>query len=401
MNSSPSPLRASLSRRAACALLLLGLAGGALAGSPLPAASPEQVGMDPDRLAQIRERMRGFVSEGKIAGSVTLVARRGKRVHLESVGHADLEAHRPMRPDTVFWLASQAKPTTAAGVMILVDEGKLSLDDPVSKYIPEFAQVRLRSGPPRHAITVRQCLSHTAGLAQPPRNPNDGAIPLGQYAASLARLPLEFEPGSAYEYGYGLTVAGRVVEVVSGKPFEVFLQERLFGPLGMKDTTFHPNEAQRRRLAKTYMPGPNGGLVPAYNPFVTPDATVKRTPEPSGGLFSTAPDMARFYQMVLNGGELDGARILSRAAVDEMIRPQTAGGKALTYALGWQIFPAPANPAGPYLSGYGHGGAFATDGIIDPQKQVVSVLMIQRTLFPNGGEVGAAFRSLVAGAVRD
>jgi CubicO group peptidase (beta-lactamase class C family) len=361
------------------------------------------VGLDPAKLVLINYLMKEFVLEKKNACSVTLVARRGKLVHLEAVGDADIENHRAMRPDTLFWLASQAKPTTATAVMILVDEGKISLDDPVSKYMPEFAKARLRSGAtPEHPVIVRQLLSHTAGLAQPPRDPNDGAIPLSRYASSLISRPLEFEPGSAYEYGYGPTVAGRIVEIVSGKPFDVFLEERVFGPLGMKDTTFHPNEEQRRRLAKTYMPGQDHTLVPAYNPFITQDATVRRTPEPSGGLFSTAPDMARFYQMVLNGGELDGKRILSRKAVEEMTRPQTAGGKPLTYALCWATSKAPQNaaPGTTYLEGFGHGGAFATDGFIDPKREIVTVLMIQRTLFPQGGEIGGAFRALVAGAVK-
>jgi len=357
--------------------------------------------MDAAKLAEIPVRMRQFVRDKKIAGAVTLVARKGRLVHLEAVGDADIEAHRPMRADTVHWLASSAKPTTAVALMVLVDEGKVSLDAPVSKYLPQFKQARLRTGPPANEITVRQLLCHTSGLAAPPRNPNDGAIALGPYALSLLDRPLQFEPGSAYEYGYGPTVAGRIVEVVSGKSFEVFLEERVFGPLGMRDTTFHPNENQRKRLAKTYMPGPNGeGLVPAYNPFVTPDITVRRTPEPSGGLFSTAPDMARFYQMMLNGGELDGKRVLSQSSVEQMIRPQTAGGKTLAYGLGFRMVAAPKGATDHGLEGYGHSGAFFTDLVADPAKQIVTVLMIQRTLFPNGGEIGSAFRSMVADAVQ-
>lgn len=376
------------------------LAAAAFAGTPLPKAEPSEVGMSASKLAEIPVRMKQFIKDRKIAGAVTLVARKGKIVHLEAVGDADIEARRPMRTDTIHWLASMAKPTTSVGLMVLVDEGKVSLEDPVSKFIPQFKQAKLRSGPPAREIIVRQLLNHTSGLAQPYRNPNDGVIPLAPYSLSLLQRPLEFEPGSAYEYGYGLTVAGHLCEVVSGKPFEVFLQERVFGPLGMKDTTFHPNEQQHKRLAKTYWPGPDGkSLVPAYNPFVTPDPTVKRTPEPSGGLFSTAPDMARFYQMMLNGGELNGKRIVSKAAVEEMTRPSTAGGKPITYALGWQTVKANPNAKGPQLEGYGHGGAFATDGFVDPQKELVTVLMIQRTLFPNGGEVGATFKSLVAEAV--
>ncbi|HEU4754324.1 MAG TPA: serine hydrolase domain-containing protein [Armatimonadota bacterium] len=384
-----------------CAALILTACSATLAGAA-GAPSPTDVGMDPGKLSEIRQRMKGFARERKIAGAVTLVARKGRVVELDAVGDADIENHRPMRPNTLFWLASQAKPITATAVMILVDEGKLSLDQPASKWMPELKQPRLRNGGPAlHPVTLRHLLSHTAGLAQPPRDPNDGAIPLSRYASSIASRPLEFEPGSAYEYGYGPTVAGRIVEIASGMPFDVFLRQRIFRPLGMVDTTFHPDEQQRRRLAKTYMPGPDGhSLVPAYNPFITQDATVRRTPEPSGGLFSTAPDMARFYQMVLNGGELDGKRILSRGAVEEMTRPVSAGGKPLTYGLCWQTFRSGQPGSGAALEGFGHGGAFATDGFIDPKHEVVGVLMIQRTLFPNGGEISGAFRQLVAESIR-
>ncbi len=353
-----------------------------------------------DILAKIRPAMLDLVTTRRIAGAVTLIAQHGEVIHLAAVGQADIEAHRKMRPNSVFWLASQAKPTTSTSLMVLVDEGKVDLDAPVSRYLPVFKNARLRTGPLQREIIVRQLLSHTAGLAQPPRNPNDGAIPLRAYAEQLLGRPLEFEPGSAYEYGYGLTVAGAIVEVVSGKPFDSFLDERVFGPLGMNDTTFHPNEEQRRRLAKTYQPGSNAGsIVPAYNPFITQDATVRRTPEPSGGLFSTAPDMARFYQMVLNGGELDGKRILSPAAVRTMLEPQSAGGKPLTYALGWQHFRQPGTGSAPELVGYGHGGAFGTDGLVIPSRGIVAVMMIQRCLFPNGGDVSGTFRGLLAESI--
>ncbi len=366
----------------------------------MPRATPEAEGMSSEALAKIPERMRRFIAEKKIAGAVTLVARHGKIVHLAATGDADIENRKRMRPDSIFWLASQAKPTTSVAVMCLVDDGKVDLDAPVSRYLPAFKNIRLKNGTLQHEPTVRQMMSHTAGLAQPFRDPNDGAYTLAQYANMLANRPLEFEPGSNYEYGYGLTVCGGIVEAVSGKLFEDFLQERVFGPLGMKDTTFNPSREQWPRLTKTYKPGPNGTIVPAYNPFIAQDWTVKRFPEPSGGLLSTAPDMARFYQMVLNGGELDGRRILSKKAVDTMLTPVMAGGRQLTYALGWQHSGAPAGSSGPRLVGYGHGGAFATDGFIDPGKGIVSVLMIQRTMFPNGGEIGAAFRQLVAEAVR-
>jgi CubicO group peptidase (beta-lactamase class C family) len=385
------------------ALPLLCASGAFLApAAALPKAKPADAGLDAAWLEAVAPRMREFVAARKIAGAVTLVARRGKVAHLEAVGDADIENHRPMRTDSIFWLASQAKPTTAVAVMVLVDEGKVELDAPVSRYLPVFAKQRLRIGPPMQEMTVRQLMSHTAGLAQPFRDPNDGVYTLRRYAESLVNRPLEFEPGSAYEYGYGLTVAGAVVEAVSGRLFEEFLQERVFGPLGMKDTTFNPTAKQWPRLTKTYKPGPDGSLQPAYNPFIAQDATVKRFPEPSGGLFSTAPDMARFYQMMLNGGELEGRRIVSSRAVETMTTPQTAGGKPITYALGWQTFTLPAvTPGAAPIPAYGHGGAFGTDGFVIPSRQVVGVMMIQRTQFPNGGEIAAAFRRLVVEAAGD
>ncbi len=367
---------------------------------PFPRVRPEEVGLSSAGLDRIPEQMREFVRQNKIAGAVTLVARHGKLAHFVAVGDADIEMRKKMRTDSIFWLASQAKPTTATAIMVLVDQGKVRLDEPVATYLPAFKNIKLKSGSaPQKPPTVRHVMSHTAGLAQPFRDPNDGAYTLAQYANRLASRPLEFEPGSAYEYGYGLTVCGGIVEAVSGKLFEDFLEANVFGPAGMKDTTFNPTREQWPRLTKTYKPGPNGAIVPAYNPFITQDWTVKRFPEPSGGLLSTTGDMARFYQMYLNGGEIDGRRILSREAVQTVTTPQMAGGKPITYALGWQTVPPPATGGARVLSGYGHGGAFATDGFIDPSRGLVTVLMIQRTQFPNGGEIGAAFRKLVAEAL--
>jgi CubicO group peptidase (beta-lactamase class C family) len=260
-----------------------------------------QVRVAADRLAQIAPQLQPFVSRNQISGAVTLVAYRGQVIHLEAVGAADLEHDRPMRRDTIFCIASMTKPVTATAVMILQDEGKLSIDDPVAKYIPAFAAAALRDGKPKQALTLRHCLTHTAGLGGSQQN--EGS--LKDSVEKLAGRPLDFEPGAKWQYSPGLSVCGRVVEVVSGKPFEEFLVERIFRPLHMADTTFHPTAAQQARLAVLYQPGEDGKSLARTTHWLT-DVSPEKSPNPSGGLFSTASDMARFYQMILNGGELDG-----------------------------------------------------------------------------------------------
>lgn len=282
--------------------------------------------------------------------------------------------------------------------MILVDEGKLSLDEPASKWLPDLGKVKMADGSaPEKAITLHMLLSHTAGIAFPPRKPTDGAISLKSYVASLVKAPLAFQPGSSYEYGFGPTVAGRIIEIVSGMKYEDFMRTRIFEPLGMKDTTFHPNEAQRARIARTYkMDEDCHELVPGYNPFVTSDATVEHMPEPAGGLFSTAADMGRFYSMIAAGGRLNGLRLLSEKSVKAMTTPVTAGDKSLNYACGWQVNTetqrvCSAMPVG----SYGHGGAFATNGWIDPSSGIVTVFMVQNVLMPDSSKPRDAFQHLV------
>jgi CubicO group peptidase (beta-lactamase class C family) len=225
----------------------------------------------------------------------------------------------------------------------------------------------------------------------------DGAVSLKSYAETLVKAPLAFEPGSAYEYGFGITVAGRIAEIVSGKKFEDLLAERISQPLGMTDTTFHPGPAHRARIAQTYkMDEDSKQLVPGYNPFVTSDPSVTHMTEPAGGLFSTAADMARFYQMILNGGTWEGKRIISQKSIAEMTRPHQAGGKELSYGLCWFVNiensrSAPMMPVG----GYGHGGAFATHGFIDPVNKVVTVYMVQNVLVPNSSQPRDTFHRLL------
>lgn len=353
------------------------------------------------RLVEIPAAMEAEVAAGHAAGTVTLVMKDGRVVHHAAVGLADREKQTPMSKDSVFWMASMTKSISATTILSLVDEGKLSLDQPASKWLPELGQMKLANGqPPSRPITLRDLLSHTSGLAFPPRKPTDGAHSLKSYTLELVKAPLAFEPGSNYEYGFGITVAGRIAEIVSGTPFDVLMHERVLGPLEMHDTSFHPDDRLRARIAKTYKTAEDGrGLVRAYNPFVTSDAGERRMTEPSGGLFSTAGDMARFYQMILDGGVYQGRRIVSESAIAEMTRPHTAGGKTLSYGLGWQCSP-PGKAAIPGFStrAFGHGGAFATHGWIDPEQRIVTVFLVQNVLVNGSGSIRNAFHAKVTGA---
>ena len=354
--------------------------------------------LDAAKLAGIRPAMEAAVSAKQAAGIVTLVLENGKVVHHEAAGMADRQKGKPMEKDSVFWIASMTKSINAAAVMVLVDEGKLSLDEPAARWLPELGAVKLANGAaPAKPITLRMLLSHTAGIAFPPRKATDGAISLKSYVAGLLKAPLAFEPGSGYEYGFGPTVAGRLLEVVSGMKYEDFLRARIFEPLGMRDTAFNPGDRLRVRIARTYTRDEESGeLVPGYNPFVTSDASVPHMVEPSGGLFSTAADLARFYGMVAGEGVLDGVRVLSEAAVRDMTRPVEAGGKTQPYGAGWQY--ALENQRGSALlpaGSFGHGGAFATHGWVFPKQGLVTVFLVQNVLVPDSGKAKDAFQRLV------
>jgi CubicO group peptidase (beta-lactamase class C family) len=358
-------------------------------------------GLDADKLAAIKPAMEQAVAAKQAAGIVTLVMEKGKVVHHEATGLADIGKGRKMEKDAVFWIASMTKSINGTAIMILVDEGRLSLDEPASKWMPELGQMKLKDGTaPEKPITLRMLLSHTAGIAFPPRSPSNGAISLKSYVSSLVKAPLAFQPGSSYEYGFGPTVAGRILEIVSGMKYDDFLQKRLFAPLGMGDTQFNPDEAHRARIARTYkMDEDTRELVPGYNPFVTSSADVTHMVEPAGGLFSTAADMGRFYAMIANHGELDGVRILSEKSVEDMIKPVTTGSKFPSYAAGWQRNSETQRPCSAMpVNSFGHGGAFATNGWIDPEHQIVTVYLVQNVLVPDSGKPRDAFQKLVMSA---
>ena len=354
-----------------------------------------------DPLAAIVPAMEAEIEAGHTAGAVTLVMKDGKIVHHAAAGLADREKEIPMSKDAVFWIASMTKSISVTTIMTLVDEGKLSLDEPAATWMPAIGKMKLANGkPPARPVTLRDLMSHTSGLQFPPRKANDGAHSLRSYTEQLVKAPLSFEPGSDYEYGFGITVAGRIAEIVSGKSFEELMQERVLDPLGMDDTAFHPGDELRARIARTYKTGEDGkSLERSFNSFHTADAGERRMTEPSGGLFSTASDMAKFYQMILDGGVWEGKRIVSETAIAEMTTPHTAGDTELTYGLGWMCNrPDQMIVRGFSADAYGHGGAFATHGWVDPEREIVAVLMIQNVMVKGSREVRDAFHQVISKA---
>jgi len=345
-----------------------------------------------DRFAGIAPKMQEFVDKGEISGIVTLVADKDKVLHLAAVGVSDVATGRKMQTDDLFWIASMSKPVTAVGTAILVDEGKLSFDDPVSKYIPEFADIKLASGEkPSRPLTLRDLLTHTSGLGE--LTTRDPHLSLADSAKAIAKLPLRFQPGSRWAYSTaGLDCAGRVIEVASGTPFAEFMQRRIFDPLGMKETTFWLTPEQEKRYAKSYVLNTTTHkleettIAYMYGGAVTDHA---RPALGGAGLFSTAEDIAKFYQMALNKGSFNGKQILKLETLAEMTRVQTGSLTArpgMPWGLGFCVIADPtkmeANDV--YTPGsFGHGGAYGTSSWVDPAKGVIYIMMLQRNKMGN------------------
>lgn len=367
-------------------LLSLSLALSCRCFAGTPAAADE---------SKLTAALQTAVDNHTLAGAVVLLADKENVLAIETVGFADVAAAKPMRPDALFWIASQSKPITATALMILVDEGKVRLDDPVEKYLPEFKgqwwaaerndqHVLLKK--PGHPITVRNVLSHTSGLPfkSALEEPTLDLFPLSARVRSYAMTPLDFEPDKNYRYSNaGINTGGRIIEVNSGMSYEDFLDKRLLQPLGMKDTTFWPNEEQLTRLAKSYKPnaGKDGLEEIPIGQLKYPLNDRQRQPMPAGGLFSTARDVARFCQMILNGGTFEGKKYLSEDAVHEMTRRQTPDTVKENYGLGW------ATGGG----AFGHGGAFATNMSIDPDRGLITVFMVQHAGSPDIGKLNGEF----------
>ncbi|MCL2622608.1 MAG: beta-lactamase family protein [Planctomycetaceae bacterium] len=326
----------------------------------------------------------------EITGVVTVLARQNGTILSQNVlGYSDIETGREMQPDDLFWIASMTKPITAAAVMILVDEGKVSLDDPVTKFIPALEKLmvvesreegRLELARPVRGVTVRQLLCHTAGFTFLSELQGFGLDVISMEFASLPSVtgPLQFQPGDSFIYSnQGINIAGRVIEVASGMSYAEFLQQRIFDPLGMTDTTFWPDEQQLARLAKSYryneLQKKLEEVQVQYLNYPLNDR-VRRHAEPGGGLFSTAQDCTKFCLMLANEGEWDGQKILTRESVSELKKDQTSELK-LNYGL---CFDRSDNH-------FGHGGAYGTRMAIDLRRNIVSVFLVQCAGSPKSG----------------
>ena len=390
----------------------------AAAAQDLPTAKPETVGLSSERLERIATAVQRSIDDKRIAGAVTLVVRHGKVAWFKSQGMIDREAAKPMRPDAMFRICSMTKPITTVAAMMLYEEGKFLLDDPVSKYLPEFKNpkvlVKPASGEPytipaTREITVRDLLHHTSGITyqwNPDLGPMyekadvaSGLLPydgtIGDSVKHLAGLPLLFNPGERFEYSLGVDVLGRLVEVVSGMPLDEFFRTRIFEPVGMKDTYFYPPADKLDRLATAYTYYADKGLnrfpeTPIREGSFSysadyPARGPKKLFAGGAGLVSTAMDYARFSQMMLDGGKAGNTRLLSRKTVELMT--QDSLGKIssdMAFGLGFGIagVKSPLSDLGS-VGEYNWGGFFYTGFTIDPKEQMIVVFMAQ--LHPTGG----------------
>jgi len=374
---------------------------------------PETVGLSSSRLARIGQAMQKYVDSEKLAGTLTLVARHGKIAHFQPLGVMDVKAGTPMAHDTLFRIYSMSKPITSVAVMMLYEEGHFLLTDPIQEFIPAFADVRVLEHigteaqlvPPQRAITIRDLLTHTAGLGYGlgedyidglykkqvwgtmERNPE---ATLGEMIETVAGLPLAYHPGQGWRYSMATDVLGYLVQVASGTAFDVYLQERIFQPLGMIDTGFYVPPDKIDRFSANYSPGEDGsGLQLIDAPTGSRYTHPGRIPSGGGGLASTATDYVRFAQMLLNGGALDGVRLLSRKSVELMtmnhlrpgVHPFGNPSQGMGLGVGMTIDLAQTQALGS-VGRYGWGGAASTNFWIDPQEDLIGIFMTQ--LMPSG-----------------
>lgn len=401
----------------------------------LPEASPASQGMSPERLQQLAAAMKGAASAGKVAGTVTLVARNGRVVHHDASGLRDVESAQPMTTDTIFRIASMSKAVTSVAVMMLAEEGKLLLDDPVSRFIPSFGKtsvvVRPPEGSPANApsgvapalrpITIRHLLTHTSGVSYGAGNPMEAdyrkADVIGWYFANksepiaasvdrLATLPFDHQPGDRYIYGFNTDILGVVVEKASGQPLDDFFRTRIFEPLQMVDTSFYLPRDKRGRLATVYSLATRDGRITRAAEPMTGQGDYVEGPRQSfsggAGLLSTAGDYARFLQMLLNNGELDGVRLLSPKTVELMTSNHVGDlyqNGRFGFGLGFEVTEHVGRSGRHGSVGeFGWGGAYFTKYWVDPREALVVVFMSQ--LLPASGlDLQSKLRTLVYSAV--
>jgi CubicO group peptidase (beta-lactamase class C family) len=357
--------------------------------------------------------MQSAIDAHEVAGAVTVVVTKDKVLHLQANGWADVAAQKPMQADSRFWIASMTKPVTATAVLMLQDDGKLNVTDPVAKYIPAFADLKTPSGKPAN-LTIAQILTHTSGLGEAPDDKAREARTLADLVPLWLAAPMQYEPGARWQYTQsGINLAARIVEVVSGVSFDAFTQQRIFDPLGMANTTFYPEAGT---VVTGYAKNPATGSLDA-TPHHTSFGVRGRPPLGNGGLYSTGPDYARFCQMLLGGGVLGGKRYLSPDAMKLLSVVQTGDlpcgffqsanfgshGANYGWGIGTCILRKPHEGVAAMLSPgtFGHGGAWGTQAWIDPVRGVAYVLMVQRSNFPNSdaSDVRRAFQEAAAKAL--
>jgi CubicO group peptidase (beta-lactamase class C family) len=374
----------------------------------LPQGSPEQAGFSAEKLARVKPVIQTMLDKKETAGVVTLLIRHGKVVQLDAMGMQDIDAGKPMQTDTIFRIYSMSKPITTVAAMMLLEEGRFQLDEPVSKYLPEFKGIQVYGGkdnervPADREVSIRDLMRHTSGLTygffgnsavdKLYRQHNVLSAPsddLAGLVTRLSKLPLIYQPGTHFNYSVSSDVLGRLVEVVSGKSLAEFFQERIFAPLDMKDTGFFVAEEKLARFAACYGPAEGGGLK------VTEQFNASRFRRPpkllsgGGGLVSTARDYGRFCQMVLEGGELQGKRLLRKETVEQMTKnqlpdeamPINLGGvdrPGVGFGLGFSVIVDGGKTSGAPVQGeYGWGGAASTHFWISPKHELVVVLLQQ------------------------
>lgn len=377
--------------------------------------------LDPVALQRIPKRMQELVDQGVLSGTVTLVQRHGTVASLEAIGWADIEAKKPMRADTIFQVMSMTKPFVGTAIMMLADEGRLSVSDTVEKHLPEFrgqmvvvkknedGTVLMKKA--ARPITIFDLMTHASGMSYlPPAGIGELNTTMDRTLADAVLLysqtPLEFEPGSKWQYSnLGIAILGRIIEVRSGMAFEKYLESRIFQPLGMKDSHIFLPAEKHARLAAIYKKGPDGKLVKAGNETLGGNALSFRKgakySAPEWGLYTTAQDLAAFYQMLLSGGK----KLISKSAIDTMTRKQTGDLRAghmpnTAFGLTWEVIEDPRGELA-YLSAgtFGHGGAFGTHGWVDRKKDMVGVFLIQMTGVDAGAKYG--FMQMANAAVID
>ena len=405
-----------------------------LGAQPFPSATPESAGMSSERLARLDAVMQDYVNQGRIAGIATVVTRGGKLVHFGTYGRMDVEKNLPMRKDVILRMASMSKAVTTVAVAILLEEGRLLLTDPVSKYLPAFKQTTVAVPPPpgtpgtgrygvvpaKRAITIRDLLTHTAGISY-----GQGSLAESEYKAAgilgwyladkkepivplmerLAALPFDAQPGEKYVYGFNTDILGAVVEKASGMPLDQFFKTRIFNPLKMSDSSFFLPPEKRDRLATVYSASPNGGIVRAPESGTGQGEYVDGPRACFGGgagLLSSPMDYARFLQMLVNGGELDGVRILSPKTVELMTANHVGtlyNDGNMGFGLGFEVIEH-LGRTGRFgsVGTYGWGSAYFQRFFVDPQEKLVAVFYAQ--LIPAGGlDIQEKWRDLVYAAI--